>query len=131
MSAPARSLVLEEIAAAIGADATDRLAQALGGRRVYVPRDIGPSHPIAVAIGADAAALLAEHYYGTDLNIPIREARAARIHALAARVPRLTIGQIAAEVGITERGVQKILARDPAGASSGRAVDHRQIDMFT
>jgi hypothetical protein len=131
MNAPARSVVLDEIAAAIGAEATYDLARALGGRRIYVPREIGPGHPIAVAIGGEAAALLADHFYGTDLNIPIRQGRAARVHALAAREPRLTIGQIAAEVGITERGVQKILARELDGAPKGRAIDSRQIDMFS
>jgi hypothetical protein len=131
MAAPVRSMILAEIAAAIGADAAAALALSLGGQRVYIPRVLRADHPVTIAIGAEAGQQLASYFHGIDLCIPIREAREAKVRALDARVPRPSTGAIAQEVGITERAVQKILARPSSGLPyAPRPIDDRQIDMF-
>ncbi len=45
-----------DLAEVIGEAATTKLIESLGGTRIYVPRSIGPHHPITQAIGPKAAA---------------------------------------------------------------------------
>jgi hypothetical protein len=124
------STVLDEIAEAIGVSATIALARNFGGRRIYVPRELGGAHPIVSAIGADAARLLADHFHGTELQLPIRLRREAIIRALDARDPRPSNAEIANLAGVTERTVYNVLARPVESPPGSRPRDTRQIDMF-
>lgn len=105
---PSGALV-DELGQVIGPAAVTRLCEALGGTKIYVPRMIGHNHPIAAAIGIKAAALLAEHYYGTQIDLPKAHARRARVLELA-RSGQMTIAEAARACDYTERRVYQLLA---------------------
>ncbi|MBM3929089.1 MAG: hypothetical protein FJ335_11635, partial [Sphingomonadales bacterium] len=77
------SETIDELGQLIGQPLVVKLCEALGGAKIYIPRQIGPSHPIAVAIGVKAAAIVADHYYGTQIDLPKAHARRARMIELA------------------------------------------------
>jgi len=114
------SSVLDEIAEVIGEEAAWRLARHFGGRRLFVPAELRPNHPIAVAIGAAAAARLVEHFREETLSVPKRVERQRRVHELARR--GLTRQRIAEETDYSERQVYRLLAQ--------RAEETRQFDLF-
>lgn len=116
----ARALA-EDLAPVIGAEAARKLMTALAGRMMYVPRTVGPHHPIAVAIGPDKAAVFCEHYFGTRVDFPVAPAKRRRILDLAAG--GLSIPQIASELLVSERFVYKVLAE-------ARGADTRQHRLF-
>ena len=94
--------------ATIGEEAARRLAEAFGGRRLYVPKSPGEHHPITVAIGAPAAKVLAAEFGGSSpIDVPMLSARKARIVELDAQ--GWTRAKIAREVHVTERRVYQVL----------------------
>lgn len=102
----------------LGADALVALTEAFGGRRLYVPQDLGPEHPIVRAIGAAAAGKLARRYSLAFIRVPLaRELRARHYRAQG-----LSNGEIATKLGITETGVDKLFARmdRPPAKGSGQ-----------
>ena len=101
-----------ELAQVVGEEAAHGLLHHFGGRRLYVPRQIGDGHPIAVAIGPKAAALLSEFYHGAILYFPIVQSRRERIVLMAGR--GMPAPQIATALSVSERLVYQVLA------------DHRQ-----
>lgn len=128
------SLVLDEMVAVIGWDATMRLVRAIGGTRLYVPLTydalVATNAVIASAIGAEAGHQLCDIFHGTTQSIPIKLRREMHVRELAAFVPPLRAREIANEVGISERMVFHILAQ-PVGASVSRnAPDPRQPGLF-
>lgn len=94
----------------LGDDGLDRLAEAFGGRRLYVPAAPGPHHPITVAIGADLARKLGEAFHGVDIDIPMLPRTRAEIRRLDAL--GWTRTRIARELRITERWVYKVLSAE-------------------
>ena len=71
--------LIDEIAAAIGPEAHASLLAELGGRRLVIPKKIGPHHPLAVAIGAGPAATLSAEFAGATLDLPINAKKRALI----------------------------------------------------
>ncbi|MFO1417663.1 MAG: hypothetical protein U1E83_03235, partial [Methylotetracoccus sp.] len=60
---PARFQVqVDRIAQVIGPELTDRMMQAYGGCRLYVPSQPDKTHPIARVIGIEAARLMADRF---------------------------------------------------------------------
>jgi hypothetical protein len=117
---PAGDEAMEEIAAAIGADAARALARFFGGTNLYVPRALGEHHPICAAIGREAADQLAAWTGGQSLAIPKQAERRARVRALRTD-GKLTIVGIAVQTGFSERHVYRLLS-DQA--------DERQPTLF-
>jgi len=114
--------ILREIAALAGLDAALKVAEAVGGTRVYVPRRPGADHWLTRAVGADAAARIAEHLTtgqtGLHIEFPRgpqgsynreRRARTRLLTDLAAQGLQPT--EIARRAGITRRGAQMFKAR--------------------
>ncbi len=112
---------LEEIAQVIGQGNLFALCKALGGTKVYVPAAIGHNHPIAAAIGMKAASILADHYFGTQIDLPKAGARRARAIELA-KSGRMTIAEAALATDYTERRIYQLLAAEKA--------DEDQLDLF-
>jgi DNA-binding NarL/FixJ family response regulator len=97
----------ESLGALLGLEALISLSEAFGGRRLYVPQDLGDEHPIARAIGAQPAARLVRRYSLAFIRVPLaRELRARHYRARG-----LSNGDIASKLGITETGVDKLFAR--------------------
>ena len=118
MPAATTAVMLDHVAALIGADAARRLARAFPGRRMYVPRQVQIGHPLADAIGADLAAKLADRYGGCRIDIPLGPAAASARNAEAIRAMAAegrSTGAIAAMLGVSRRTVQRIKSTTPAG----------------
>ena len=114
------SRVLDEIAAVIGREAALALARALGGQRLYVPRNFDPVSAVVAAIGADAAAELARTFFGTHIELPLKVARREIVIAAKRLHPEWTANQLAAHAGVSRWQVFAIL----------RHADDRQGDLF-
>lgn len=103
-----------ELGAVIGAVAAAQLVAAFAGRSLYVPRALGPDHPVSAVIGAEAAALLGDYFHRTRLDFPISPAK--RRQVVEMRAAGRKVGEIAGQLRVTERFVYKVLAetRDDA-----------------
>ena len=117
---PAGDDAMQEIAAAIGADAARALAQSFGGTCLYVPRALGEHHPICAAIGRAAADQLAAWTGGQSLAIPKQAERRDRVRQLRTD-GKLTIVGIAVQTGFSERHVYRLLSDQ---------TDERQPSLF-
>lgn len=113
---------LAELAEVIGQAQVLALCKSLGGTKIYIPATIGHNHPIAVAIGLRAAARLAEHYYGTQIDLPKAHLRRERVIELA-RSGEMTIAEAARACDFTERHVYRLIAADQP--------DEVQLDLFS
>jgi len=98
----------ETIRQLIGDELATRLSLAFGGRRLYVPRQPGPHHPIAVAIGLAAALVIAREFGSARLDIPVTAGKRARIKTLLAS--KVSISEIARALHCTERHVYYVQA---------------------
>ncbi|MFN3990035.1 MAG: hypothetical protein ACK4IS_07235 [Erythrobacter sp.] len=110
--------VLADIAMIAGEEAARRVAEAVGGTRVYIPPHPGPDHWLAKLLGLEAARKIADHFTagvgGARVDIPLGDSgfiagQQARIDAmiLAGRSER----DIALACGYTERSVRRRRAR--------------------
>ena len=112
----------DDLLALLGEDGLIALAEAFGGRRLYIPRAIGRDHEIAAALGMVKATKLTDYYAGAQLRVPLaRELRARQY-----RAGGLSNGEIATRLGMAETGVDKMFARmdrPPKKGSSQLALD--------
>lgn len=124
--------LLQDFERLIGLQATMALVQRWGGLRVYFPTPdrVTADHPYAQAIGVDALTTLAREYGGLPhFQLPkaeralqaVRNAQIAKDYATAK-----TARQIAAEHGLTERQVVRLVA--DMGVSAPR--ERRQRTLF-
>ncbi|WP_372502376.1 hypothetical protein P7L66_13185 [Tistrella mobilis] len=103
--------ILSIVARIAGVDAALRLAEAHGGTRLYVPRDVRPGHELARVLGVQAARLVCYSELGGDTHpVPsaaplIRATRARRL-----RAEGWTHARIARELGITETHAARLTA---------------------
>lgn len=102
------SAQLNDVVDQIGEDAFTRLCEALGGTRIYVPRTIGATHPIALAIGAAAARQLADYFHGCMLDLPKARLRIERAVELV-RDAGLSIGEAARMTDYSQRHLRRVL----------------------
>lgn len=97
--------ILGQIADAIGEDGARRLAMALGGRRVSIAKNPGPSNAIAAVVGVEAAKIIANDIGWGEVVLPLGPAsRPARIKAMLTE--GLSHNQIAAAIGCSVRTVE-------------------------
>lgn len=105
--------VLALIAQEIGPDCAIALAQARGGRSLWIPKTPGPDHAVVGIVGLRDAVALSRLLGGGNVLIPCGNiggaaGRRARIERLLAEgVPH---GQIAAEVDVHIRTVERAAA---------------------
>jgi hypothetical protein len=66
----AAMMLLSEIRALIGVEATAGLIARYGGVRLFIPAEIQLSHPLATAIGLEPARALSARYGGEQLDVP-------------------------------------------------------------
>ena len=118
---------LQEIEALIGFDATMKLVDRWGGVKLYVPSQIGGRHRIARAIGTEAAQRLSNTYGGDRIDMPRahvyrvvrRQIEVYRRHKAGEPVEKL-----AAEYGVTWRGIAKMVERETRRRAKIRYDDH-------
>ncbi|BAV64781.1 hypothetical protein [Sphingobium cloacae] len=101
------------------------LAEAFGGRRLYVPTKVDSDGEIAKAIGLDAARLLSRRKSPDYLRVPLaREVRARHYRAAG-----FSNGAIATKLGMTETGVNHMFARMDSPPVKGSEPE-RQFSLF-
>jgi DNA-binding transcriptional regulator LsrR (DeoR family) len=83
------------------------LAEAFGGRRLYVPTQVSDDHRIAQAIGRHAAERMVQHLARNYIRIPLMRER----RALHYRRQGTSNGEIASKLGMTEAGVDAMFKR--------------------
>ena len=113
-----------QVVALLGQEAGASLSRELGGRRIYVPHNIGPHHPLAQAIGGRLATLLSGFMGGLSLEPPITAVKRARILELSAQ--GMQRAKVAKSVGCTERHVYWVLQKAREQAEGGE-----QPDLFS
>lgn len=92
------------------------LAEAFGGTRLYVPKQMTTKHRIAREIGFDGAKRLWDAFGEGMLTIPLlRDER-----AVFYRSNGLSFAQIARKLGLTEKGVAVMFKRLRDAGQSGR-----------
>ncbi|WP_146010355.1 hypothetical protein [Acidimangrovimonas sediminis] len=116
------------MADALGVKLVLELMQAFGGRELWIPKSAGPDHELAKVLGEEPANALCKFIGNTAIYIPHGKAGQVlrNVHELEAR--GLKKGQIARELGISQRHVRR-LANGDAG-HGGRHRDPRQDDLF-
>lgn len=116
--------VLGQIAEEIGQEVALKLAEARGGRSIYVPQHPTAKTELAKVVGVEAAAQIKELLGRGDLAVPCgslrgTNGRRARIQALLAEGK--SQGEIAEIVDVSLRTVERVAAR---------VTDDRQGDLF-
>lgn len=112
-----------ELEALIGEAALIRLAEAFGGTRLYVPATMKADHDIVRAIGTQAAAILSDRLGGAaTIRVPLAREQRARHY----RAQGKSNAQIARALGVTESGIDKLIARMANAPAKGSA----QLDLF-
>ncbi len=102
--------VLAEIAELAGREAALKLALAMGGEQIHVPRpdNVKAGHPLAGAIGAPAAVLVSGRFAGESLYVPkARRALARHLHAKG--TPKAAI---AARLGVSIKTARQYVRGD-------------------
>ena len=99
--------VLASIEAVAGRDAALKLALAVGGTDLYIPRRAGAmtdAHPLAAALGRDAAHEIIRRSGGCQIYIP-RARRALAMHLARGRSAQ----EIAGVLGCTRSTIRQYL----------------------
>ncbi len=105
---------LREIKDAIGVWGTVSLTAQHGGRPLYVPRSITPTHPLGELLGPESAQKLARRFGGDRIDVPmpdslLRLVRAERIRA--ARAQGETTRALAKTHNLSRRRILEIIAK--------------------
>lgn len=96
-----------ELVGLIGEAATIALVEQFAGTRLTIPLRVRDNHRITRAIGQDAALILSRYYSPDAIIVPLaRELRAKHYRAQG-----LSQSRIALRLGITEKGVWRMLKR--------------------
>ena len=124
--------LLQDFERLIGLQATLALVQAYGGLRIYIPTPARaqPDHPIAKIIGHANLLALAE-VYGAESHFQLPKAHHALVALRNSRIAKAyltakTALELAAEYGLTERHVERIVA----AADIKAPADRRQSQLF-
>lgn len=122
--------LLQDFVRLIGLAPTMALVQAVGGRRVYIPKSATPEHPYATIIGLDNLLKLGKVYGGEEhFQLPKAERAllAVRNVSIAADyAANKTARALAAEHGLTEGQIVRIVASQGVTAPP----DRRQKALF-
>ena len=98
----------QEMADVIGLEATIKIVEARGGRRLTVPRNTAHGHWLEELIGLDAFGKLVSYYDGEEIEIPRCVTAMSRARALSVLKSGASISEAAEVLGYTMRGVTKL-----------------------
>jgi hypothetical protein len=119
-------LIFDDLLEMLGEAGVLRLVEAYAGLRQFIPKDPENSD-VTARLGIEITTLLAKAYGGNTIPVPLARTFRARIY----RDSGMSNREIAARLGLTENGVQKIFIREKkAGRPLKSKRDHRQLDLF-
>jgi hypothetical protein len=127
-------LLLRRVHAIGGMEAVLKLTEAVGGKRVFIPRTpVGPNHPLSVA-GKAVAEMLIDEFGGGHEDIPTGRARIRLMIAMDVIARKGSNNEIAAAADITRfraKQLRRIVRKGgtPASAGRPRKTDDRQLDI--
>lgn len=107
----------------IGENQAAALSAVYGGGRMYVPRFVGPHHPISEAVGAKAATVIVAEFGAGHIDIPMSLGKRAQVAQLLEGGK--TVPEICRRVGVSRRHVFYVKAELRDDAS-----DDSQTDLF-
>lgn len=106
------SVVLEDLCAIIGYSATRTVALWFSGRRLYVPWEVWPEHPLRTLLGDEPFVSLVRRAAGASFEIPLDLDDTNNLRRNRWIAERLAAGdsvaQIAGDSGLTKRRVEQI-----------------------
>ena len=104
------------LAELLGPDGLRALSDARGGREAHIPKRVPPGHWLERAVGRELAGKVAWRYGGCRTYVSLRPPPAGRDREiLELRRQGLSVADIAAEIRLSIRRVQQILARAESG----------------
>jgi Mor family transcriptional regulator len=115
--------VLQDFVRLIGLPATMLLVEKFGGLRIYIPLNPTPDHHFAQLIGYDNLVRLSQ-VYGRENHFELPKAQRALTALRNAKMkseygPR-SLRQLAAEYGLTERHVTRIVGAEADNADQAQ-----------
>lgn len=125
--------ILLDLSGQVGYAETIELLRAWGGRRLWVPKEAPPDHPIALAIGPAAAGQLAYYYGGTMLELPAERNHLIRVRndCIFQDLKAEPVRTVAMRYGLTPRHVRYIRQQEEDRLSKGgrRSTDPARGDI--
>jgi hypothetical protein len=103
----------DEILALLGEEATVRLAERIGGQRIYIPLKVRDNGVLCKAIGREAAQRLSAQFAPATIRIGVFRDLRARHY----RSKGMSARQIATRLCMSQTGVDRMLRRLGAKAS--------------
>jgi len=110
--------ILQEIARLSTPEIAIVVAREWGGRRLYVPRTLGTSHPLAQKVGRRAALLICAHLGGEQIEIPAARTYLRWYDARRLKAEGRSYAEISRAIGVSTRQVAILLR----GFESGDAL---------
>lgn len=99
-----------DLAQLLDREAYDRLCATFPGITLYVKKSYSDDDEIVKLLGRENADLLADYLGGVRVPVPMGYGRIAKIKALRAAKPDITMVDLALAVGISERRLYELLA---------------------
>ncbi len=106
--------VLEELKKMLGPDLTVKFLTRYGGRRLYIPKEIGDNHELYWWLGKYAHRL-SEYYGGCHLDLPLARKEVSRLRRkriVELRRQGKSVQSIVSILGCSRRWVQTVLAEE-------------------
>ena len=110
----------DEIRRTIGPAAHNAMLRELGGKRIFIPKALGPHHPLAETLGADAALRLAQKFGGETYEVPLTQR--IREQMIADLKAGVAVSTIALRYHCSRRTVFRVKAelQQPETSKQGR-----------
>lgn len=115
-------MIVEELLLCIGYGPTLELIQGWGGKKLYVPHEIPPDHPLSLRLGPYSSGRLSALYGGNTLDLPplTGALRFSRNQEIRRRyLAGENKAQLARAFGLSERMVRKVLNSATDNSSHG------------
>lgn len=110
----------EDLKELIGKEAAATLMFERGGLDIFVPKEATAEHPLAKLLGLAAAKSLCDVYASTRIVVPNgKKARPKNKDARQMLGQGMSVSQVAAKLGLTERYVWELRARERAVPQQG------------
>ncbi len=116
--------VVQDITHLIGLADVLKIVDHYKGRKMWVPAEFDPTHPLALLLGAASAVKLIDAYHGESIEIPKCDAAMRFVRNKQIIQSDKSQSQLATEWNLTVRQIRKIQGKNNLG------FDERQEQLF-